>query len=135
MIFRNLHKQELKEIVNKLLIYGLIVYVVFILGRSIWDNFQLKRQIDSNKNQISDLQNENKNLENLIVYYQSDSFKEMEARSKLGLKKPGETAVSVPTKKYSNFQTETEAEKKNIAPPTVDQTVSNWRSWWEYFSK
>lgn len=129
----NIDKQQLKSLANKALIYALIIYVFVILGRAVWQNWQLKREIDAIKNQIAQLQDQNKNLENLILYYQSDSFKEMEARQKLGLKKPGETAVAVPTKKYENYQAETAREKENIAPKNQGEATPNWQAWWGYF--
>lgn len=134
-MFERFNTPQLKASLNKLLIYALIVYVFFILGRSVWANFQLNKQINTIKNQISELQDQNKNLGNLILYYQSDSFKEVEARAKLGLKKPGETAIAVTTKKYDNYQTETEAEKANIADKTGDIATPNWQAWWGYFFK
>lgn len=120
---------------NKFIAYALIVYVVFILGRSVWFNWQLKREIDTIKSQIVAITQQNKDLENLILYYQSDSFREVEARQKLGLKKVGETAVAVPTKKYDNYQAEIEAEKNKLSDTKQDSAAPNYRFWWAYFFK
>lgn len=134
-MFEKFKSPQFKELFNKLFIYALIIYVFIILGRSVWANWQLKKQMDTIRTEISALQDQNKNLENLILYYQSDSFKEVEARAKLGLKKPGETAVAVPTKKYDNYQAEIEAEKQNIAPKSNNDATPNWEAWWGYFTK
>jgi len=126
---------KFKNIANKILVYGLIFYVFFILGRSVWLNWQLKKEIDGIKKQIAEISQQNKNLENLIIYYQSDDFREIEARQKLGLKKSGETAVAVPTKKYESYQAEVEAEKNNLSNRKEEASASNYRLWWAYFFK
>jgi len=135
MIFRDINHTKLKNFLNKALIYAIIAYAFFILGRSIWTNFQLKRQIDSIKQEITSLEKQNQDLENLILYYQSDSFKEVEARAKLGLKKPGETVVSVPTKTYNNYQEETAADKESFSDQSNDSQSANWENWWNFFTK
>jgi cell division protein FtsB len=125
---------ETKAFINKVLVYILVIYTCFILGRSVLINFQLKRQIDLTKKEIANLEQQNQNISNLMLYYQSDSFKEVEARSKLGLKKPGETVVYVPTKKYENYQQELAAERAKMI--SNDKTeLPNWENWWKYFTQ
>lgn len=124
---------KIPALVNKFLIYFLIVYVFFILGRAVWFNWQLKNMIRETKASIENLEKQNRDFENLILYYQSDSFREVEARQKLGLKKPGETVVAIPTKDYSNYQEETQAEKERVAGNIEENSTPNWKIWWKYF--
>lgn len=128
-------KIKIKNFFNQTLVYLLIAYVFFILGRSIWLNFQIKKQLESTKSQISETEKKNKNLENLILYYQSDSFKEVEARQKLGLKKPGETVVAVPVKKYEDYNQETQAQTQEIVISKEGKPLPNWQLWWQYLFK
>lgn len=124
---------QFKMFFNKLAIYALMAYIFFILGKSVWINWYLGREIDRLKSDISEIQKQNKDLENLILYYQSDSFKEVEARQKLGLKKPGEKVMAVPVKKYDNFQEETATDQANIAAKENQENTPHYLLWWAYF--
>ena len=113
-----------------ILIYLLAIYIFIILGRAIWANWNLKKEIDQIKQENIALEEKNHNLQNLIVYYQSDSFKELEARDKLGLKAPDEKVVIVPITKISS-------DDSSGAVPSADQKQnldhgSNWQAWWAY---
>ena len=90
-------------------------------------NVGLKKQIDQVKKTNQTLEANNKNLQNLIVYYQSASFKELEARDKLGLKKPDEQVVFIPVKKFD----QTNNSVDQIAP-VKPQNISNFQAWWQY---
>lgn len=125
-------KTRLIQILGRILIYLIVLYVFFILGKAIWINWQLKKQMEQIEKEIAIIQQQNKDLENLILYYKSDSFREVESRKKLGLKKPGEMAVPVPTKTFDNFQQETEAQKEGVSEITKEEKTSNWRLWWQF---
>lgn len=120
-------------LLNKVLIYFLIAYVSIILGRVVWFNWQLNQNIKKTQIQITQLEEQNHDFENLILYYKSDSFREVEARQKLGLKKPGETVVAIPTKNYENYQEETQVEKERISNSFQENTTPNWQKWWQLF--
>jgi len=128
--FQNL---RIPGLLNKMLIYFLILYVLIILGRSVWFNWQLNQNIKNTQTQIANLEKQNRDFENLILYYRSESFREVEARQKLGLKKPGEKVVAVPTKNYENYQEETLAEKELVSDLDVSDNSPNWRKWWQLF--
>lgn len=128
----NFDKTKLTIFANKVLVYALIAYVFFILGKSVYVNWTLKTQIDQAKSEISVINDNNQTLKNLIVYYQSDSFKELEAREQLGLKLPDEKVVAVPVKKYQNFQAESQAQVLTAGSGPSDE-LTNWQAWWSYF--
>jgi cell division protein FtsB len=127
------YKVRTNEKLSKLVGYLLILYTFFMLGRSIWINYQLNKETEKLNLEIEEAKIQNQNLENLILYYKSDSFREVEARKKLGLKKPGETVVAVPVSKTSNFQVELETKKQNISEKEDEEQISNWRLWWKLF--
>ena len=129
-------KNKLINFLIKLGGYLLIFYVVFLLGRSIWINWQLKQSIKLLSDQIVLLKNEKKDLENLNLYYQSDSFKELEAREKLGLKKPGESVLILPaTPSPKNFPQEVKKEQQSVNTQPTENQIPNWLLWWEFFTK
>lgn len=120
---------------SKVVIYLLVFYTFFMVGKSVWINYKLRQQIKQIEGQITDIQKQNKNFENLIIYYQSDSFREVEARRKLGLKKADETVIAVPVKKYEDYNAEIETQKENVADVTNTKDESNVSLWWQYFFK
>jgi len=127
-----IEKSNLSAASNRIISYLLIAYIFTILGRSIWYNWKLNQQIELIQTQIEQVKKENKNLENLVIYYQSDSFKEVEARKKLGLKKSGETAVPIPALKYENYAAEIQSEKKNFVELVDDPQKTNYEKWWDF---
>jgi hypothetical protein len=116
---------------SKVLSYALILYIFYILGHAIWLNWSLKKENDQLKKDIVAIQEKNQNLENLILYYKSDSFKELETREKLGLKKKDEKVVSVPVRKYNNDQSQAEATINSLNKKPVEK-IANWRAWWAF---
>jgi cell division protein FtsB len=100
-------------------------YLLFLFGRSAYKNYQINQRIKELQASITTLNEQNTNLKNLIAYYQTETFRELEARRKLGLKKPGEIVVALPENTEEVLQTENPEEKK-------EQTTPNWKKWWEY---
>lgn len=136
MMIKLFDRLKIGSFLNKLLLYLLIVYTFFMLGRSIWQNYQLKKQIEGIQREISQIKQRNQDLNNLIIYYQSPGFREVEARQKLGLKKPGEKVVIVAVKDTANYQTEQEQEQENITATSKKNVIeANWQLWWRYFTK
>lgn len=128
-------KSKLTKFANAFLLYFIVIYTFFMLGRSVWENFQLQKQISQIDAETINIQKQNKDLENLILYYKSDSFREVEARRKLGLKKPDEKVVSVPVKSFENFSAELEQQKESVSEKQVESKISNSKLWWQYFTK
>jgi cell division protein FtsB len=108
-------------------------FILFSLGKSIWKNYLVVQNINAVKNDIINAENENKNLKNLIIYYQTDTYKELEARRKLGYKKPGENVLIIPE---INPREET---KTNLNTPKNDQSqenqTANFFKWYHYVIK
>jgi cell division protein FtsB len=97
----------------------IVVYLVVVLAQTVQRNYALNKQIDSLKAENALMQTQKDQLAYSIQYYKTDSFRDREARSKLGLQLPGENVVIIPrvsptpapaaaqtaaTAKRSNFQ-------------------------------
>jgi len=141
----DLQKNKLIPKLTKLAIYFVIFWLIFLLGKSLWQNWVLKHSIGKLNEQIAVLEKEKANLNNLILYYRSDSFKELEARKKLGLKKPGEKVVILavssaspalpPSPSPSNFSEELKKEQEKITASSFVPQIPSWLLWWQYFTK
>lgn len=131
----NFDKAKTLDFTKNALVYVVALYVLILLGHSIWANWTLKKEVDQIKGQISTLQAQNQNLENLIVYYQSASFKDLEARSELGLKKPDEKVVSVPVAQLADIPPQTSEEEQSLIVTKPVAPLKNWQAWWSYIFK
>ncbi len=103
-----------------------LVFLLLILAPLAKD-YSRKRIIENEiidiQNQISDFEDKNKDLKEMIDYFQSDASLEEQARLNLGLKRPGETVVVI-TDEEDNFF----VNKSVAASP-----ITNWRKWLQYF--
>lgn len=129
-----------------------IGWIFLLLGKTVWQNWILRHSILKLYEQIAILEKQKNDLNNLIIYYRSDSFKELEARKRLGVKKPGEKMVilpvspsqggpvlSLPTASSSilppNFPEEVAKEKEAVAGIESPSQIPNWLLWWQYFTR
>jgi len=109
----------------------IVAYILFLLGRTVWQNYGINQEVANLKDDINQLKEENKKLENLIGYYQSTIYKEQEARLKLGYQKPGEKVYVLP--KSSEKVTEKSDEESRKIGKAEIITKPNYQKWWEYF--
>jgi len=106
----------------------LIIYLLFMLYQALALNYSTSQKIKNLKSEISTLEANKNMLEDLIMYYQTDAFKELEARKKLGMRKPDEKVLVVETKEVTD---------KPVEPiKAVEETpqASNFSLWMKYFS-
>ncbi len=101
-----------------------IAYVLLNLGRAIRTNYHTNKQIHELKQQIALSITQTIFLKNELVYYKSRSYQELEAKRRLGLKRPRETVVLVP----SNTDP---AISQPISNPVREQAVDEQRSFFD----
>lgn len=109
----------------------IVVVIVFSLGsalsKELYREYKIKKEIDALKAEIQSMEKDNYELSQLIAYYQTDEYKEAEARKRLNLKADGEQVVMIDEKEKSaeEVKAETEAQKQAQLP--------NRTKWWNYF--
>jgi cell division protein FtsB len=111
---------------SNILIFIIILYFLFIVGRSTYGSYQDNQEIERQKQAIETLRLEVVYLENQNLYYQTESFKEKEARKKLGMIKPGETVVALDRNENEELTITTKKVADEIKKP-------NYIKWWNYF--
>lgn len=114
-----------------------LVWLSFPLREKLQGKKEIDKEIQSLKQEISELENKNQDLEELTKYLQSDQFVEEQARMNLGLKKKGEEVVVIKEEegkvagafaKNNNIDS-----NKNKADKKQSRQFSNWEKWWDYF--
>lgn len=101
---------------------ALVLYMMFMVGRLSFKNYQLNLEESKLKADVSSLENEIQDLKNNIVYYQSDSYKEKMLRAKLNMQKEGEKVVVI-----------TPEPKVEEVPDSKKENLTNPEKWWRYF--
>jgi cell division protein FtsB len=109
---------------------ALVLIVVFVMGsalaRELYREYQIKSEINTLKTQIGSMQKDNYELSQFLDYYQTDQYKEEEARKRLNLKADGEKVVMIDGTDDSNVETQK-------APAVQKDTSPNYQKWWNYF--
>lgn len=96
-------------------------YLSVLLIQVVRRNYDLNKQVVALNTQIQSLQDEKDELNYKLQYYQTDSYKEKEARAKLGLQAPGEGVIILPRQNTTQTTTAKPAAKK-----------SNWQQWMDF---
>jgi len=122
-------RYKLKVRVSVLIAVIIFVYMFIATGEALWQNYQINQEIAQLKIEIIQLESGNVQLKNLIAYLKTESFREKEARRKLGYKKPGEQVVAIP---QDNFMYTDPGNTKEQAPSDSQPRLSNLQKWWEY---
>lgn len=101
------------------------VYLAAVLSQTIYYNYTLNRHIETLRGEISLLEAQQEQLNYNISYYKTDSFKDREARAKLGLQLPGEGVLILPNPHQSGAASPT-----NGTNPV--QHRSNFGQWLDF---
>jgi len=112
--------------VGSLLLFAFVLYLIFIVGRVIFINYNSNKSIGEEEKKVVVLTDEIQYLKFQINYFQTYSYKEKEAREKLGYIAPGESVVSLPI----DSQIDKIADSGNIE---ASIRVPNYQLWFRYF--
>ena len=94
------------------------------LSREVMRKTKVRNEISQLEGDIYGLERRNEELRGLIDYFDSDAYKEREARAKLNVQRPGEKVIEV-------VQPEVRAE--TIATSSsAQQSATNPTRWWLY---
>ncbi len=108
-----------------------IVVLGIALTKELIRKIQIHRQIEDLETEIASLEAHNGDLNQMVAYFNSSSFQEKEARTKLGLSAPGEPMVVLPDDAAVTLAADGTAIDTRS---TVDQ-CTNTQKWQDYFFK
>lgn len=115
------------DMVKRLISFTILLiglYLIINLTRDISRLLRAKDSVALVEKKVEKLQEEQGRLLELKEYYSSPEFIEKEAREKLGMAKPGETIIILPTNLPQVLGRSEDRE---------EPTIPNWRKWWELF--
>lgn len=112
----------------KLVLFVLLSVIVFSLAKDLAKIAGFDTQLEDTQQKIEELSQEKQILERQLRYVQSDGYKEIQIRDKLGLAKDGEIVVVLP-----NEETLKKLSPRQSAVEDVYRADSNWEKWLEVF--
>jgi len=104
------------------------IFLIFIVVFFVKDNFraqEIDNEIKQLESDISTLETENKELVELIRFFDTQGYAEKKARTELGLIKPGEKLVIISDDIETSDSLNSEKED--------EEKISNPALWWDYF--
>lgn len=110
----------------------IMVYLFFLVGRSVWQNQRNMEEINQVKAEIKNQEQENERLREVIEYEKTDAFKEKQLRQKLGYKKEGEVVISIPENADDHVSPSPSPSLKALAESALK--VPNYIYWLKYLS-
>ncbi len=108
----------------RLVILVAITYLFFVVGKTLYQSYLVKQEINGLKVDVENMILSNKDLSEKILYYQSPSYQEKIARERLGLQKPGEKVIVILP----------EESKKLVAKDPYDK-LTGPEKWRKFFFK
>lgn len=128
-----------KTVLGRTLLTLAVAYIFLNLGQAVQKNYIINESIANMNSQIRELKKQVSFLETQLVYYDSRAYQELEAKRRLGLKRPGETVVLVPENKDPEKKItelpEVVIEKDESGPQQLDifdqasKNASSWLNW------
>lgn len=120
-----------------LILSCLILALLFgVVAKKMAQNYSINKEIKNLEMSVAKLEKKNNEFNELINYLNTDRFVEEEARTKLGLRKAGESVIIISSEegyvadddnKILKLHSETINKKENIQ--------KNYYLWWQYFIK
>lgn len=118
------------------MVFGVLVLVgiLFALVRIAKKKYEVNQEIAELSAQIARIEEENRQLDKLLAYYNTDYYKEKVAREELALQKEGEEAIAVPENvdKSGNSAVERKEQGESENETKFWQRMNPYR-WWHTF--
>lgn len=90
----------------------------------------IQQEINTLQQKANDINHANVDLKEKIAYFETDDFKEKEAKEKLNFQKEGERVVIV----KSSSQHTQEQQEQETTPTEEQEDIPNYTKWWnQYF--
>ncbi|MEA2007265.1 MAG: septum formation initiator family protein [Patescibacteria group bacterium] len=113
-----------------ILLLAVLLYITYRLSNKVYRQNQINTEIMKLQTEITNLNQENQDLNELIGYLQTDEFREKEAKDKLNLIKEGERLVLV---KENEMQIEQMNKENAQKQAEIVVHHENYYWWWHYF--
>lgn len=108
--------------------FGLLSYTIYRITGEAYRQREIDQEIASLQSEIDRLNKKNKDLKEMIDYFQTEPFKEKELKDKLDMIKDGEELVYVKEKEVTANNEDEESKK-----PIIIVEKPHYYFWWKFF--
>ena len=105
---------------------GAGLYLIVIMARGLWEVINSRSRVDVARVRAEELARKKQELEQKLVYVETDEFVEKEAREKLLLSRPGEKVVLLPPIATGSMALRREVDEK-------EEILVPWQQWARVF--
>jgi cell division protein FtsB len=109
---------------------ALAVYFSVLAGQAIYRNYNAQQESKALQQQLTTAQEEKARLQSLVIYYNTDAFREKELRRALLLKKPDEKVYALPESAVGKQEEEAELARREQEDPRT--SLPTWKQWIQY---
>ena len=129
-------KEKQAQLVAKVVYFMALGYFVYLIYGAVTSNYRTTQKISSLKAEIDLLNSEKAYIADLNDYYVTNTYKELEARRKLGMKKPDEKVIRIPIDPARLSQIEKrETVSQPIQAPGANEPMGNPEKWLRFILK
>lgn len=107
-------------------------FLVFSFGREFVRDYSIRQEIAALEAEKASLEAENSDITSFMASIQTETYIEREARIKLGLAKPGEQVVVLPSSGEANQGQDESGSVVEITMADLS-SIANPSKWWYYF--
>ncbi len=113
-----------RQLFFSFLLVGTVIFLFYLIVKDYPDKLELDNQIKDIEDKIEVLKKEEERQKDLIVYFNSESYLEKQARLRLNLKKQGEEVVFV-------YQKDEKNEEQNTGNGDEESWLSKLSNWFK----
>lgn len=131
-----MNKEKQAQFAAKVTYFLAMGYFIYLIYGAVTSNYRTTQKISSLKAEIDLLNSEKSYITDLNDYYATNTYKELEARRKLGMKKPDEKVIRIPIDPARLAQLENrETISQPIQSSEAKKPQSNPEKWLRFILK
>lgn len=129
-------KQLFRAIGYNTLKIALAIYFGLLISRATFDNYAKSEEIVAKQKMIASLEEDISYRNNLLQYYQSPVYLELEARRQLNYKAAGERVIVLGTnEELASTGTKISTAETASSDAEDEDNTPNYLKWWQYFNQ
>ena len=125
--------EKTKTLLARIALIAVFVFAIYSNVGRVMKNNLINEKLKEQRAEVDELKTYNARLKDLLAYYQSSSYQEVEARRRLSMKLPDETVIQIKNFPTSSLNSNLVDQIYKESAPKSAETKTNARQWWDYF--
>ena len=121
-----------QKFVGYVVLVAMFVFAIYSNVRLAIRNYELKKTVAINQEDVDELKQRNEKLKLLLTFYETSEYQEVEAKRRLGLKRPDETAILVSGLPINSLVETLEDFVYHESVPEIEPEETNLEKWLKY---